>query len=120
MKNRRSLPVYALFRLGAGCALAACGSGAALAQDTSPPSEEALDEVVVTGFRASLEAALDIKREPIGSVDAIVAEDISKFPDLNLAEADPTRARSLDRSATRARAARSACAAWAPSSRACA
>jgi iron complex outermembrane receptor protein len=87
VKNRRSLPVSALLRLGAGCALAACGSGAAFAQDTSSPSEEALDEVVVTGFRASLEAALAIKRDSIGPVDAIVAEDIAKFPDLNLAEA---------------------------------
>jgi iron complex outermembrane recepter protein len=87
MKNRRSLPFSALIRFGAGCALAACGTGAAFAQDNPPPSDEALDEVVVTGFRASLEAALDIKRQSVGSVDAIVAEDISKFPDLNLAEA---------------------------------
>jgi len=45
-----------------------------------------LDAVVVTGFRASLQKALDIKREEVGVVDAIVAEDIADFPDLNLAE----------------------------------
>src|SRR5690606_33151322 len=41
---------------------------------------------VVTGIRASLERAMDIKRESAGVVDAISAEDIGKFPDTNLAE----------------------------------
>jgi len=43
-------------------------------------------EIVVSGFRASLNKALDIKRTSVSSVDAIVAEDIAKFPDQNLAE----------------------------------
>ena len=41
---------------------------------------------VVSTYRASLEKALDIKRSEKGVVDAIVAEDIGKFPDSNLAE----------------------------------
>ena len=45
-----------------------------------------LEAVTVTGFRASLEKALNIKRDEVGMVDAIVAEDIADFPDLNLAE----------------------------------
>lgn len=45
-----------------------------------------MDEIVVTGFRASLDKALDLKRSAITSVDAIIAEDIAKFPDQNLAE----------------------------------
>jgi len=40
----------------------------------------------VTGFRGSLGAALETKRNETGIVDAIVAEDIADFPDLNLAE----------------------------------
>ena len=44
------------------------------------------DEVVVTGFRQSLAAALDLKKNATGVVDAIVADDIADFPDLNLAE----------------------------------
>ena len=40
----------------------------------------------VTGFRGSLAEALDVKRAASGVVDAIVAEDIAAFPDLNLAE----------------------------------
>ncbi len=45
-----------------------------------------LDTIVVTGFRASLEGALNLKREDNGIVDVIKAEDIAKFPDTNLAE----------------------------------
>ncbi|MFL6586063.1 MAG: TonB-dependent receptor [Luteimonas sp.] len=45
-----------------------------------------LEAVRVVGYRASVEKALDIKRGEAGVVDAIVAEDIGKFPDLNLAE----------------------------------
>ena len=57
----------------------------ALAQ-TAAPAQPPLEEVVVTGFRQSLDAALDIKRQQAVMVDAIVAEDIAKFPDKNLAE----------------------------------
>lgn len=53
------------------------------AEDVAP---EEGDAIVVTGFRASLEAALNLKRESVAAVDAIVAEDIAKFPDQNLAE----------------------------------
>ena len=54
--------------------------GDAAAQDA--PSAD----IVVTGFRRSLDAALNVKRQSVASVDAIVAEDIAKFPDQNLAE----------------------------------
>jgi TonB-dependent receptor len=47
-------------------------------------SEE--DDIVITGVRASLTAAMDIKRDASGVVDAVSAEDIGKFPDTNLAE----------------------------------
>ncbi|MBB3062491.1 TonB-dependent receptor [Microbulbifer rhizosphaerae] len=59
----------------------AIGSHQALAQEQST-----LEEVTVTGIRASLERSMDIKRESSGVVDAISAEDIGKFPDTNLAE----------------------------------
>lgn len=59
----------------------------ALAQDTPAQAEADEDNVIlVTGFRASLERSMDIKRESSGVVDAISAEDIGKFPDTNLAE----------------------------------
>jgi iron complex outermembrane receptor protein len=49
--------------------------------------ETEVDEIVVTGFRSSLQQALSIKRNEAGAVDAILAEDIADFPDQNLAEA---------------------------------
>ncbi|MGF7153857.1 TonB-dependent receptor [Novosphingobium gossypii] len=91
-----SLLKAALF---AGSALAASGvlPQAALAQETGEAAADAAtadqsvdqavaDEIVVTGFRKSLEAALNVKRESISAVDAVVAEDMAKFPDQNLAE----------------------------------
>lgn len=46
-----------------------------------------LDSFVVTGIRASVSSGLDIKRSSPDMVDAIVAEDIGKFPDNNVIEA---------------------------------
>jgi len=46
-----------------------------------------LEEVVVTAsFRASIEKALDASRNEVSVRESIMAEDIGKFPDLNLAE----------------------------------
>jgi iron complex outermembrane receptor protein len=64
-------------------------SAAAFSQQTDQPAsaqDAQMEEVVVTGFKESLSLALDQKREAVGAVDAIVAEDIADFPDLNLAE----------------------------------
>jgi len=62
----------------------------AAAQDAADEATDAAaaDEnvIVVSGFRASLNAAVDAKRDAVGQVDVIVAEDIAKFPDTNLAE----------------------------------
>jgi iron complex outermembrane receptor protein len=49
--------------------------------------DDQLEEVVVTGIRASLTQALDVKRNNTQIVDAIVSEDIGKFPDNNVIEA---------------------------------
>lgn len=53
--------------------------------DLSPVSGE-MQTVVVPGLRASLQSSLNLKRNSDGIVDGIVAEDIGKFPDTNLAE----------------------------------
>lgn len=50
------------------------------------PEVTAENTVVVTGFRESLNNALNIKKNSDGIIDIIKAEDISKFPDANLAE----------------------------------
>lgn len=57
------------------------------ASDSSAPDAQGQEqEIVVQGFRASLDNALNLKREETAAVDSIVAEDIGKFPDSNLAE----------------------------------
>jgi len=78
--------VSALTRLACGASLAVLAMSPAYAQDAADEAVASEDEIVVTGFRASLDKALDVKRESVAAVDAIVAEDIAKFPDQNLAE----------------------------------
>ncbi|NNE59637.1 MAG: TonB-dependent receptor [Woeseia sp.] len=48
--------------------------------------EEVIEEVTVTGIRASLRNAVDQKRNSDNLVEVIIAEDIGKLPDQNLAE----------------------------------
>ena len=55
-------------------------ASAATAQD------EAIEEVVVTGIRGSLANAVEQKRNSDNLIEVIVAEDIGKLPDQNLAE----------------------------------
>jgi iron complex outermembrane recepter protein len=62
------------------------------AEAEAPPPDGPVDEgemaevVIVTGYGRSLDAALQQKKGSTGQVDAIVADDIADFPDLNLAE----------------------------------
>ena len=97
-----------ILALSAAIAVVLYGAGAAQAQ-TAPvtPADEdqpasaatpvddqderidsqSLETITVTGsFRESLEKAIDIKRDTVGQTDTVLAEDIGKFPDLNLAE----------------------------------
>ncbi|WP_043156344.1 TonB-dependent receptor [Sphingomonas sp. STIS6.2] len=57
----------------------------AQAEVTTPAPDQA--DIVVTGVRASLQSAQNIKRNSAQIVDSIVAEDIGKLPDRNIAEA---------------------------------
>ena len=56
------------------------------AQDNAE-EENSVEEVIVTGFKASLESSKDIKKNADRIVDSIVALDIGKLPDSNVAEA---------------------------------
>jgi len=73
-------------------ALSAAYSNPALAQEIAPAQNDAAaaadatQTVVVTGFRSSLQKALNLKQQAIGVRDSIVAEDIGKFPEANVAE----------------------------------
>lgn len=56
-------------------------------QAATPAAEETnAQEIVVTGFRRSLAQGLALKREAVGIRDSIVAEDIGKFPEANVAD----------------------------------
>ena len=59
----------------------------AVAQEADEAENAEVEEVVTTGIRSSLIDAISIKRENVGVVDAITAEDIGKFADRNIAEA---------------------------------
>jgi TonB-dependent receptor len=57
------------------------------AADANKPQEsKKLETVVVKGILGSLTSSMNLKRDATGIVDGIVAEDIGKFPDTNLAE----------------------------------
>lgn len=74
----------------AGTAPAAPSTQGTLSQATTtsndPADATANDDIVVTGFRRSLDAAAEVKRNADIVSDGISAEDIGQFPDLNLAE----------------------------------
>lgn len=57
------------------------------AEPTPAADDQVAEEIVVTGIRASLRSAQNRKREATQIVDSIVAQDIGKLPDVNLAEA---------------------------------
>jgi TonB-dependent receptor len=74
-------------------ATSTAASATADTQSTSDPvggdaagTQSQLQEIVVTGYRSSLTQALNIKRDMNVEADTILAEDIGKFPDQNLAE----------------------------------
>ncbi len=86
--------------LGSLLALACACGGGLYAQNAAPATTTEnqkadgsddkaveLDTYVVTGIRASMTKALEVKRASVDMVDAIVAEDIGKFPDNNVIEA---------------------------------
>ncbi|MCF8205961.1 MAG: TonB-dependent receptor [Methylotenera sp.] len=75
----------ALSPVALAATLATLSAAPAWGQAT-PAASAQLETVTVTGIRASLESALNAKRQDKGIVDVIKAEDMGKFPDTNLAE----------------------------------
>ena len=64
-------------------------SSTAVAQDVDvvvAQEDQVIEEVVVRGIRGSLKAAVDQKRNSDQLIEVIIAEDIGKLPDQNLAE----------------------------------
>jgi outer membrane cobalamin receptor len=64
-------------------------SPAASSPSSAPASQnpdQQLTEVVITGFRASLQTALDEKRKSDLPIESVAPEDIGKMPDQDVAE----------------------------------
>ena len=78
MNSQRTIATLALSALALGYAPMTMAQGA---------DEEVIEEIVAVGIRSSLAAAADIKRNDSRIVDAVVAQDIGKLPDNNIAEA---------------------------------
>jgi TonB-dependent receptor len=56
------------------------------AEDNKINNDKDIEVITVTGIHASMVKSMDIKKSSDGVVDSIVAEDIGKFPDQNVAE----------------------------------
>ncbi len=61
-------------------------AGAVYAQEAAS-SEQALEEVVVTGSRATIQSTIDIKRNSVTIVDGLSATEIGELPALSIGEA---------------------------------
>ncbi len=81
-------PLIPLLRFAIRASLAGAALGTSFTVNAQAPqtTEGGVEEIIVTGFRESLEQSLNIKRANTAAVDTILAEDIADFPDLNLAE----------------------------------
>ncbi|HYJ41194.1 MAG TPA: TonB-dependent receptor [Steroidobacteraceae bacterium] len=59
----------------------------AAAQTATTDAGEELDEVIVSGIRASLEQSLEVKRNADARLEVVTAEDVGKLPAHNVADA---------------------------------
>jgi len=85
---KKKLPYY--IQVASGISMLAMGAVASAQEETADEKDNrdaTLEEVVVTGQRASILSAQDIKRDASQIVDSIVATDIGKLPDRSIAEA---------------------------------
>ena len=81
------IPFVRRAALMASCAVIAVATGAQ-AQDAAQKTEpEAVEAVVVTGFRQAYANAISTKRETLEISDGISSDGLGRFPDLNVGEA---------------------------------
>ncbi len=103
MNNQRSIPKRSILTAALLLALANPLSAQQVDEDAADESgtdssasdakkakaeddPQQMETIVVSGIRGSLTSSMNLKRDSVGVVDGIVAEDIGKFPDSNLAE----------------------------------
>ncbi|MEL7198781.1 MAG: TonB-dependent receptor [Pseudomonadota bacterium] len=98
MNRNRIAPAgrFSVLSTASGLAIAIMLAGPVYAQEADPAEEgdasvqvsndEGDNEIIVSGYRASLESAQNIKRDSDTFVDAVTAEDIGALPDRSVAE----------------------------------
>ena len=90
IRNVSSAALRRAIGAAAGCGLALALSSTALAQQqaaaTTGSTESALETITITGVRAAVESAINVKEHSDEIVEVISAEDIGKLPDTSIAE----------------------------------
>ena len=84
---RRARSAHKTLLISAASALTLLGAAPALAQTAAQKDDQTVDEIVVTGQRQAAQSAQQIKKNNDLVVDSIVAEDVGKLPDNNVADA---------------------------------
>jgi TonB-dependent receptor len=85
MSNMKNLAKPTKISVATSLAIGMLWGQQAFGQQQPEPSSP-LEEVIVYGIKNSLLDAIGLKRDSVGVMDAISAEDFGKFPDGNLAE----------------------------------
>lgn len=89
MKRNTTAPFALKVTVAALASAGVLGSAPAWSQEAAPadaPQANGKTVVVVTGVRRAAQTAQKIKQDADNVVDSIVADDIGKFPDTNVAE----------------------------------
>jgi iron complex outermembrane receptor protein len=88
MRLRFALFIAAVTSIGSGGYANAVDAAADAAASATVPGKESpeLQEIVVTGMRASLEKSLEIKKDASVVLDSINATELGRFPDADVAD----------------------------------
>lgn len=91
MNSKKFLGVAALFTLALAYAPLSVAQEETVeeivTEEEALDQAQAMEEIVTVGIRGSLQAGADMKRNDSRIVDVVVAQDIGKLPDNNIAEA---------------------------------
>ena len=87
LSRTASIAALATATLFAVPAFAQDAAPAAAACDPNDPNADCGEDIVVTGFAASLETAVGVKRSADQVVESLSAEDIGRLPDASIGEA---------------------------------
>lgn len=79
-------PTFTITPIAAACAILLLSASAHAQTGAAAKDDPAVQTVVVSGLRGSIESSIAIKRDSDSIVEAVTAEDIGKLPDVSIAE----------------------------------